>query len=127
CLCDRADRESSASHAARRVVPGSRVAPDGLASAAEGRADQVGICPSMSARAVFLDRDGTLNRAFMRDNIAVPPATPADFELLPGVPEAVARLHDAGLRLVVVTKQPDVARGTQDRATVEQMHDLLRA
>jgi D-glycero-D-manno-heptose 1,7-bisphosphate phosphatase len=48
------------------------------------------------------------------------------FRLLPGVADACARLHAAGLALVVVTNQPDVARGTQDRAVVEQMHEILR-
>lgn len=76
-------------------------------------------------RAVFLDRDGTLNRAFMRDGISVPPASLGQFELLPGVPEAVDALRDAGLFVVVVTNQPDVARGITDRRTVEQIHTRL--
>jgi len=39
--------------------------------------------------AVFLDRDGVLNRAVVRDGKPYPPATLADFELLPGVADAV--------------------------------------
>ena len=76
-------------------------------------------------RAVFLDRDGVLNRAFVRDGVTHPPANLPEFELLPGVPEAVRQLAAAGFALVVVTNQPDVARGTQDRAAVEAMNDLL--
>ncbi len=79
-----------------------------------------------AGRAVFLDRDGTLNRAFVRNGVSVPPASTSEFELLPGVPEAIALLHGAGLRLVVITNQPDVARGTQDRTIVEAMNGLLR-
>jgi D-glycero-D-manno-heptose 1,7-bisphosphate phosphatase len=41
------------------------------------------------------------------------------------VPEALTRLREAGFHLVVVTNQPDVARGTQRRAIVEAMHERL--
>ena len=78
-------------------------------------------------RAVFLDRDGVLNRAVVRDGKPYPPATIDELELLPGVPEACAVLHAAGFLLVVVTNQPDVARGTQLRAVVEDINDRLRA
>jgi D-glycero-D-manno-heptose 1,7-bisphosphate phosphatase len=77
-------------------------------------------------RAVFLDRDGVLNRAILRDGKPHPPATLEDFAILPGVPEALRRLKAAGLVLLVVTNQPDVARGTQRREVVETMHALLR-
>jgi D-glycero-D-manno-heptose 1,7-bisphosphate phosphatase len=77
-------------------------------------------------RAVFLDRDGVLNRPVVRDGKPYPPATLGDFELLPGVEEACALLKAAGFLLVVVTNQPDVARGTQSRAVVEEMHARLR-
>ena len=78
-------------------------------------------------RAVFLDRDGVINRAVVRDGKPYPPATVAEFELLPGVIEACAELKAAGFLLVVVTNQPDVGRGTQRREEVEAMHALLRA
>jgi D-glycero-D-manno-heptose 1,7-bisphosphate phosphatase len=77
--------------------------------------------------AVLLDRDGVLNRVFVRDGVSHPPAHPCEFELLPGVPEALARLSFAGLALAVVTNQPDVARGTQTRAGVEVLNDLVRS
>lgn len=56
-----------------------------------------------------------------------PPQTRAEFEILPGVVEASVRLHRAGFLLVVVTNQPDVARGTQRREVVEEFHRMLRA
>lgn len=77
--------------------------------------------------AVFLDRDGVINRAVVRDGMPYPPARIEDLEILPGVPEALARLHDAGFRLVVVTNQPDVARGTQRRDVIDAMHASLAA
>jgi D-glycero-D-manno-heptose 1,7-bisphosphate phosphatase len=76
--------------------------------------------------AVFLDRDGTLNRQVIRGGKPYPPASLAEFELFPGVPEACARLAAAGFTLVVATNQPDVGRGTQSQAVVEAMHEHLR-
>ena len=76
-------------------------------------------------RAVFLDRDGVLNRPVVRNGKPYPPDTLEDFELLEGVPEALNSLSEKGFLLVVVTNQPDVARGTQSRDVVDQMHALL--
>ena len=76
--------------------------------------------------AVFLDRDGTLNRQVIRGGKPYPPATLQEFVLFPGVPEACARLAAAGHVLVVATNQPDVGRGTQSQAVVEAMHARLR-
>jgi len=72
-------------------------------------------------RAVFLDRDGVINRPVVRDGRPYPPATVEDFELYEDVIAGCAQLDAAGYLLVVVTNQPDVARGTQTRAVVEAM------
>ncbi len=77
-------------------------------------------------RAVFLDRDGVINRALTRDGKPYPPSSLAEFEILPGVPEACAQLKQAGFLLVVVTNQPDVGRGTTKQETVEAIHDHMR-
>jgi D-glycero-D-manno-heptose 1,7-bisphosphate phosphatase len=82
---------------------------------------------SKKARAVFLDRDGVLNAAVVRDGKPYPPASADAMAILPGVREATDRLHAAGFVLVVVTNQPDVARGTQTAAAVEAIHAKLRA
>ncbi|MHB8138575.1 MAG: D-glycero-alpha-D-manno-heptose-1,7-bisphosphate 7-phosphatase [Smithellaceae bacterium] len=76
-------------------------------------------------RAVFLDRDGVLNRAIVREGKPYPPPSLAEIEILPGVTEAMAALHDAGFMLIVVTNQPDVARGTMLRAVVEEINAYL--
>lgn len=76
--------------------------------------------------AVFLDRDGVINRAPVRDGKPCPPATLAEFEILPGVAEALRALNEAGFSLIVATNQPDVARGLQRREVVEAMHGRLR-
>ena len=78
-------------------------------------------------RAVFLDRDGVINQAVVRDGKPFPPSTLAEFVLLPGVEEACARLKAAGFLLVVATNQPDVGRGTQRREEVEAMHAAMSA
>jgi D-glycero-D-manno-heptose 1,7-bisphosphate phosphatase len=77
--------------------------------------------------AVFLDRDGVINRAIVRNGKPYPPERVEDLELLPGVGDALARLKAAGFALVVVTNQPDVARGRQTMAVVTAMHDRLAA
>jgi D-glycero-D-manno-heptose 1,7-bisphosphate phosphatase len=76
--------------------------------------------------AVFLDRDGVLNEAVVVNGRPTPPQTLADLHLRPGAIEACAKLHDAGYALVVVTNQPDIARGTQTHAEVSRMHAWLR-
>jgi D-glycero-D-manno-heptose 1,7-bisphosphate phosphatase len=74
---------------------------------------------------VFLDRDGVLNRVLMRDGRFASPASPADIEILPGVPDALDRLKAAGYALIVVTNQPDVARGLTTSVVVDEIHDYL--
>jgi D-glycero-D-manno-heptose 1,7-bisphosphate phosphatase len=78
-------------------------------------------------KAVFLDRDGVINRPVVRNGKPYPPATVDEFEFLPGVDEAVKGLKAAGFLIVVVTNQPDVARGRQKRAVIDAMHEKLRA
>ncbi|HUE37834.1 MAG TPA: HAD family hydrolase [Candidatus Acidoferrum sp.] len=75
-----------------------------------------------SARAVFLDRDGVINRALERDEKPYPPRNIAEFEIYPEVTGACAKLKAAGFLLVVATNQPDVGRGTLDQAIVEKIH-----
>ena len=77
-----------------------------------------GDAPSTGRAAVFLDRDGVLIAAGTRDGRPVPPATLEDVRVLPGVAAACTRLRAAGLLLVVVTNQPDIARGTADAGVV---------
>jgi len=87
----------------------------------------VGVDREVSRRAVFLDRDGVLNASIVRDGRPYPPARVEDVELLPGVPGALDQLKRAGFALLVVTNQPDVARGTQTREAIDAIHDRLRA
>jgi D-sedoheptulose 7-phosphate isomerase len=78
-------------------------------------------------RAVFLDRDGVINRAFVRDGKPFPPPTPQELEIIPGVPEALRDLKSHGYELLVVTNQPDVGRGRQSRQALDTIHQALLA
>jgi D-glycero-D-manno-heptose 1,7-bisphosphate phosphatase len=78
-------------------------------------------------RAVFLDRDGVLNRPLVKDGLPSPPAQLSEFELYPDVAAGCARLKQAGFLLIVVTNQPDIGRGTQMREAIDAMHGKLRA
>ena len=75
--------------------------------------------------AVFLDRDGVINRTTVRDGTPYPPMSVEEVEILPGVADALKRLSDSGLPLIVVTNQPDVARGAQTREMVDQINAYL--
>jgi D-glycero-D-manno-heptose 1,7-bisphosphate phosphatase len=77
-------------------------------------------------RAVFLDRDGVLNEAVVVRGKPFPPDSVADLVLTPGVEAACAALREAGYLLIMVTNQPDIARGTRDRAAVDAINDALR-
>jgi D-glycero-D-manno-heptose 1,7-bisphosphate phosphatase len=73
-------------------------------------------------RAIFLDRDGVINRALKRDGKPYPPTTLTEFQILSEVPAACTRLKNAGFLLIVATNQPDVGRGTLAKDVVEKIH-----
>ncbi len=76
-------------------------------------------------RAVFLDRDGVINRTIVRAGKPYPPDTIEEFAILDGVGEACRLLRESGFLLIVVTNQPDVGRGTQSIEMVEKMHRVM--
>jgi D-glycero-D-manno-heptose 1,7-bisphosphate phosphatase len=75
--------------------------------------------------AVFLDRDGVLNEPVVVGGRPHPPESAGDLVVRPDTVEACDLLHNAGLLLVVVTNQPDIARGTQSRQAVEAINEEL--
>ena len=77
-------------------------------------------------RAVFLDRDGVINRCTVTGGKPYAPRTLADFRLLPGTAFAVSALKDAGFIVIVVTNQPNIGNTLVDAAVVEAMHQKLR-
>jgi D-glycero-D-manno-heptose 1,7-bisphosphate phosphatase len=77
-------------------------------------------------RAVFFDRDGVLNEAVVRGGKPYPPRSGDELRVVAGAAADLARLRALGLPLIVVTNQPDVARGTQDIRAIEAIHERLR-
>lgn len=73
----------------------------------------------MVLRTVFLDRDGILNRKMPEGEYVT---RWEKFRVLPGVPEAVCRMNEAGVRVVVVSNQRGIARGLYTAADVETIH-----
>lgn len=81
----------------------------------------------MMNRAVFLDRDGVINRAIIHEGKAYAPHSLDSFHILPNVAESVIKLRQAGFLTIVVTNQPEIARGTLSAAIVADMHQRLRS
>ena len=75
--------------------------------------------------AVFLDRDGVLNKAIGRDGKPYPPRNLDEFAFIADAREALVALKGEGFLLVVVTNQPDVARGRISRAEVDAINAKL--
>ncbi len=76
-------------------------------------------------KVVFLDRDGVINRSVVIEGVPSPPKNHIEVEILSGVKEAIALLSKNGFQLIVVTNQPDVARGTETRESVESINNYL--
>ena len=68
---------------------------------------------------VFLDRDGTINEEVNYLH------KPEDFRFVPGVPEALRRLHEAGYLLIVITNQAGIARGYYSEADCEALNRYM--
>jgi histidinol-phosphate phosphatase family protein len=81
---------------------------------------------SQQPRAVFLDRDGVINRPLVKDRKPYAPRHVGEFRLLPDVVPAVAKLKAAGFLVIVVTNQPDVGHGLITADTLEAMHGRLK-
>jgi len=79
----------------------------------------------MTRKAVFLDRDGVINQAIIKNGKPYPPSSLSELKIIAGVQEALQDLRAAGFLLILVTNQPDVARGTTDKATVENINNVL--
>lgn len=76
-------------------------------------------------RAVFLDRDGVINKSLFKDGVPTPPQNLEELEILPGVEMALNSFKQSGFLLIVVTNQPDVSRGTITIAEVDRINNFL--
>jgi D,D-heptose 1,7-bisphosphate phosphatase len=71
-------------------------------------------------KAVFLDRDGTINRDINYCRRI------EDFEFLPDVPEAIKLLNDNGFKVIVITNQSGIARGFYTETELSKIHDYMK-
>ena len=77
--------------------------------------------------AVFLDRDGIINRAVVRDGRPYPPNGIEEVEIIPGAASSIKRFVEHGYIVIGITNQPDVARGTQSREIVEAINAMIQS
>jgi len=89
--------------------------------------DRASVSARSVRRAVFLDRDGVINRMFYHSEFGIldSPANPNEFELLPRVGEAVAELNGLGLLVIVVSNQPGIAKGKFTPALLEAIEQKM--
>lgn len=80
---------------------------------------------SLMRKAIFLDRDGVLNKVILRKGKPYSPGHLGELQIIPGTGQALQILKSAGYLLIVATNQPDVARGLQTKAMIECMHERL--
>lgn len=97
--------------------------PDGTGSARCYDGDVIQHPNPSALRTVFLDRDGVLNEKMPEHRYVT---RWEEFRVLPGVPEAIARLNRTGVLAIVVTNQRGIARGLYSAADVDSMHARLQ-
>lgn len=81
----------------------------------------------MGLPAIFLDRDGIINRAVVRGGRPYPPVLLEDVEILSGTITSLECLAGRGYMLIGITNQPDVARGIQSREVVESINQWIQS
>ena len=77
--------------------------------------------------AFFIDRDGVINYPVIMNGMPFPPKNLLQLEIFPHVHYALTLLKNKGYLLIVVTNQPDVARGTISMASVEEINLYLKS
>jgi D-glycero-D-manno-heptose 1,7-bisphosphate phosphatase len=75
--------------------------------------------------AAFLDRDGVLNDAVVHDGIVRSPRGADELVIAPDAATSLDRLRDAGLAIIVITNQPDIARGELAVSVLDAIHEEL--
>jgi D-glycero-D-manno-heptose 1,7-bisphosphate phosphatase len=77
-------------------------------------------------RAVFLDRDGVVNKVILKEGKPCSPRTIKELVLNDGIAYFLTQSRKAGFLNIVFTNQPDIARGLMDSKNLQVMHDFLR-
>ena len=76
--------------------------------------------------AVFIERDGVLNKARVEREYQVSPRTLEEFQVNMKCAPLLKKLREAGFMVIVTTNQPGISRGYLPRRELDRMHDLLR-
>src|SRR3972149_1981662 len=77
-------------------------------------------------RAVFLDRDGVINKVVFRNGLPASPRSLDEFVFNDGIRETVRRLKDDGFKIIVISNQPDWARGEIAKGVLDLMTQRMR-
>ena len=76
--------------------------------------------------AIFLDRDGTLNKAFIKKGLPISPASFSKFKILPGVKSSITKLKKLKYLCLLITNQPDVSRKKIKKKVVIKMNKFIK-
>ena len=77
-------------------------------------------------KSVFLDRDGVINKAYIKDGLPQSPNSLNELKILPGVRESIIKLKKLNFICLMVTNQPNVSRKKIDKNSVIQMNNFLK-
>ena len=77
-------------------------------------------------KAVFLDRDGVINKAIVKNGLPTPPSLLDELKILPGVKESILKLKKLNFVCIIVTNQPDVSRGKINKNAVIKINNFLK-
>lgn len=80
----------------------------------------------MQNKAIFLDADGVLNMAIIKNGKPVAPTTLAELNIPDEVKPSLVRLKTAGYLLICVTNKPDIERGLMTQADVDAIYAKIR-
>ena len=77
-------------------------------------------------RAIFLDRDGVINKAHIKNGKPFSPSSPTELEIFDDIQLCISKLKKIGFVIAVLTNQPDIARGRISLKMVETIHDIIK-
>ena len=77
-------------------------------------------------KAIFLDRDGTLNKVYIENGLPISPSSLNKFKIIKGVKKSINRLKKLNFLCILITNQPDVFRGKISKKTVVKMNSYIK-
>jgi D-glycero-D-manno-heptose 1,7-bisphosphate phosphatase len=80
----------------------------------------------MKNKAIFLDRDGVINKAYIREGKSYPPSNIEEFILLDDVEKALFLSKKMGFLNIIVTNQPDIGTGKQSTEDLDLIHEHIK-